>query len=618
MKSGQLPNPSDPWLTRLPDPIPDILSSSVRVCFSIGIVLGIVALLLRFIYSEFYVFPRGWFFLVIILGITGPIVVSMYCRALRQQAPVLSAFDLITTTLWRMVQLLALTSTLLALLETLPKLRGGLSLATLLGFLVSMWSRVASVPDSLGTTSVGLQHIAACIPLIFPWRDTIRAATKAFHFTCELAPLKERRIQRCITLARIYQSQGQHNKAFATLKPASEMLASLLPGTTFKGLLYHRRLLREKIAELQGRPISDDFKRDPFGDGSAPRPVGIQKITSADDFTPQAFHYQPAAQQVQPAVQMASAPPQQQQSDQHGAGQYRDFVDSLRERSEIDWKDIAGLDEVVGEIKAAFAMSLASAPRGVTFDPPRRILLYGPPGTGKTLLSAAVSNSVDAAFYNIKVSDILSKFFGESTRLLSAMFEIAGENTPCVLFFDEIESVCTNRDAGGMDGEERRMISALLAELDGLKSKGKSKALFTIAATNVPWSLDPAILSRFEKQFMVTLPDDVARKRMIAIHVEKQGFTTKVALDELAHFTRGYSGREIRNLCQEAIRLMMLEANPNMLELASQGADVIKRYQMQVLPIRSKHWTPAFKKVRPQTSRESLERYEQWRKKLSD
>jgi SpoVK/Ycf46/Vps4 family AAA+-type ATPase len=184
-----------------------------------------------------------------------------------------------------------------------------------------------------------------------------------------------------------------------------------------------------------------------------------------------------------------------------------------------------------------------------------------------------------------------------------------------VLFFDEIESLCGARDGSGMDGEERRMVSALLAQLDGLKGKSAGSRLFTIAATNLPWQLDPAILSRFEKQFHVPLPDAPARRRILEIHLIERGFAVGAPMDKLVELTRGYSGRELARLCQEAIRLMLAEANPRMDDLADHGQAAMSRYKLKVAPIGPPHLAAAFKRIRPQTDPALLERHRQWQER---
>jgi SpoVK/Ycf46/Vps4 family AAA+-type ATPase len=116
----------------------------------------------------------------------------------------------------------------------------------------------------------------------------------------------------------------------------------------------------------------------------------------------------------------------------------------------------------------------------------------GPPGTGKTLLAAATAGNLEATFFNVKVSSLLSKYFGESTKLISALYSVARRLSPAVIFLDEFESLTPSRGSGE-SGSERRIVSTLLAELDGLQGKDDDSFVMTICATNLPWLLDLAI-----------------------------------------------------------------------------------------------------------------------------
>ena len=156
------------------------------------------------------------------------------------------------------------------------------------------------------------------------------------------------------------------------------------------------------------------------------------------------------------------------------------------------------------------------------------------------------------------------------------------------------------------------MVSGLLTEMDGLQSKSGADSLFTIAATNMPWQLDPAILSRFEKQFYVPLPDTEARARVLEIHLQERGYSCEASMEKIVRHTRGYSGRELKQLCQEAVRLMMSEANPRIGQIVDQGQQALSNYQLKIQSITVANFNQAFKKVRPQTDAALLARYEDW------
>src|SRR5205814_715183 len=161
------------------------------------------------------------------------------------------------------------------------------------------------------------------------------------------------------------------------------------------------------------------------------------------------------------------------------------------------------------------------------------------------------TEGVPSVFYNVKVSSILSKYFGESSKIISELYGTARDTSPSVVFLDEFESLAGQRDASD-SGAERRILSTLLSELDGMDSKGRTDLyVLTIAATNRPWDLDNAVLSRFEKKILIPLPDETTRDRILKIHLQKKGFTTDVPYDELVRLTNGHSGREIERFCKE-------------------------------------------------------------------
>lgn len=292
---------------------------------------------------------------------------------------------------------------------------------------------------------------------------------------------------------------------------------------------------------------------------------------------------------------------------------YESEIAGLIFRSPITWNDIGGLEATKAEIKSAYGMSVAQKPPGVRLRGWRNILFYGPPGTGKTLLAAATSNGLDATFFNVKVSNLLSKYFGESSKLISALYSLAKKMAPSVVFLDEIESISGERGSGD-SGAERRIVSTFLAELDGVTSKADDRYVLTIAATNLPWLLDQAILSRFEKKIYVPLPDQKAREAILRIQIEGAGHKTKVPISQLAELTEGYSGREIERLCAQAIQHMVAEQNPSLIHEVDKGKEAVERYQIQVRPLAKADFDYAFSRILPETDRARLALYAEWEK----
>jgi SpoVK/Ycf46/Vps4 family AAA+-type ATPase len=307
-----------------------------------------------------------------------------------------------------------------------------------------------------------------------------------------------------------------------------------------------------------------------------------------------------------------------------GGGELRSIVTNLVHTSRVTWDDIGGLDETKNEIKFALGMTLAQHPPGISICAWTRILFYGPPGTGKTLLAAATSNAVRSSegvpsvFFNVKVSSILSKYFGESSKILSELYGTARDTSPSVVFLDEFESLAGQRDSSD-SGAERRILSTLLSELDGMDSKGRSDLyVLTIAATNRPWDLDPAVLSRFEKKILIPLPDAATREKILRIHLERKGFATDVSYEDLVRLTEGYSGREIERFCKEVTTGMIEEMNREIPELVDRGLDTVRKHRLRVRPLGRADFEAAARLIHPQTTAEEMRRYYEWKESAEE
>lgn len=294
-------------------------------------------------------------------------------------------------------------------------------------------------------------------------------------------------------------------------------------------------------------------------------------------------------------------------------------VTGLLHHSNVTWDKIGGLEETKREIKYALGVSLAKKPPGLQLATWRNVLFYGPPGTGKTLLAAATSRALKtserehAVFFNVKVSSIMSKYFGESTKIISELYGTARDMSPAVIFLDEFESLCGSRNEGDT-GTERRILSTILSELDGLAEKGRDDIyVLTIAATNRPWDLDPAVLSRFDKKVLIPLPDDRTRRAILDIHLGKKGFTLECDLDDLVALTDGLSGREIESLAKEVTNRMVAEENRIIPDLVDRGLDAVKEHAITVRPLTLQDFERARRLVHPVTTPEQLQRYLDWR-----
>jgi len=268
---------------------------------------------------------------------------------------------------------------------------------------------------------------------------------------------------------------------------------------------------------------------------------------------------------------------------------YESYIRSLMvPRGEKDklpsWEDIGGLEDVKKKLKTYLVLSMIKdRPKAIKGD---NILLYGPPGTGKTLLASAVARSLDATFFNVKISDLMSKYYGETTKILSTLFRVARENAPSIVFIDEVDSILMKR-SGELDEETRRVQSTLLAEMDGLSQKGDDRPVILIGATNLIERIDPAFLrpGRFGIKIEVPLPDYEACREIIKIHTVNSGIEMDEGLvDELAKLcvNRGMSGAEIKGMCMEAVWKMLMEMNPDLEKLANEPKDVIVEYKLRL------------------------------------
>jgi len=298
-------------------------------------------------------------------------------------------------------------------------------------------------------------------------------------------------------------------------------------------------------------------------------------------------------------------------------GELEAQVRQLITSSQVTWENVAGMEETKAAIQGAYFSALAKKPPRVEINGARGILLYGPPGTGKTLLAAATAGSLDATFFNAKASDMLSKWFGESPQKVSALFRVAREEHPAVIFLDEIEALSISREASS-NSANLQVVSTLLAELDGMGFKDESQFVLTIGATNVPWLLDSGILRRFPKRIYVPLPDLPLREAILCLHLQGKGHKSELPLTELAERTIGYSGDEIRQLCNTAVDAMIRRMNPDSLEVVRRGREAVQATTIRVDRIGEDEFALAFDLVKPITNPEIVQRYEKWGQTTKD
>jgi cell division protease FtsH len=253
---------------------------------------------------------------------------------------------------------------------------------------------------------------------------------------------------------------------------------------------------------------------------------------------------------------------------QGGGSRVMNFGKSKAKRMSVDapkitFRDVAGVDEAVQELQEIkeflenpkkFQSLGARIPKGV--------LLYGPPGTGKTLLARAVAGEAGVPFFSISGSDFVEMFVGVGASRVRDLFEQAKQNSPCIIFMDEIDAVGRHRGAGmgGGHDEREQTLNQLLVEMDGFEMKDN---IILIAATNRPDILDPALLrpGRFDRQVVVDRPDRKGRKKILEVHTRGKPLAKAIDLDALAGQTPGFTGADLANLINEAALLTARTGN---------------------------------------------------------
>jgi SpoVK/Ycf46/Vps4 family AAA+-type ATPase len=285
---------------------------------------------------------------------------------------------------------------------------------------------------------------------------------------------------------------------------------------------------------------------------------------------------------------------------------YSRDIAALMRRSNVTWDKIGGLEDAKREIKFAYGLALAKKPDGMKLQGWRKMLFYGPPGTGKTLLAAAASNGLGATFFDVKANQLLSKYFGESSKLISALFEAARSEADegfAVIFIDEAESLCLPRRKGSESSAEWRMLSTIVSELDGLADKGEDRFILTIASANAPWDLDDALLSRFQKRIYVPLPDAPARQAILEIYILKEGHALDCPLEDVVKRSECFSGRDLQRLANQAVEIMVEELNGEIPRCIDAGLEDIEAYKIKTRPLRESDFEAAFQRVRVDVDR---------------
>ncbi|XP_075453205.1 spastin isoform X2 [Ascaphus truei] len=240
--------------------------------------------------------------------------------------------------------------------------------------------------------------------------------------------------------------------------------------------------------------------------------------------------------------------------------------------------------------------------------PARGLLLFGPPGNGKTMLAKAVAAESNSTFFNISAASLTSKYVGEGEKLVRALFSVARELQPSIIFIDEVDSLLCERREGEHDAS-RRLKTEFLIEFDGVQSGGDDRVL-VMGATNRPQELDDAVLRRFTKRVYVALPNDETRLLLLSNLLSKQGDPlTQKELTQLARMADGYSGSDITALAKDAALGPIRELKPEQVKNMSAS---------EVRNIRFSDFVNSLKKIKCSVSPSTLESYIRWNKEFGD
>ena len=268
---------------------------------------------------------------------------------------------------------------------------------------------------------------------------------------------------------------------------------------------------------------------------------------------------------------------------------------------EVTYEDIGGLEDEIQQVREMIELPLKHPEvfQQLGIDAPQGVLLHGPPGTGKTLLAKAVANEADATFMSINGPEIMSKYYGESEKQLREKFEEAQDNSPAIIFIDEIDAIASKRSEVG--GEvERRVVAQLLSLMDGLEER---ENVIVIAATNRVDAVDEALRrgGRFDREIEIGVPNREGRKEIMQIHTRNMPLTDNVDLDEISDKTHGYVGADLQAVAKEAAMARLRRVLPEIDLDEEIPSDV-----MEKLVVDDEDMKDGIRKVQPSAMREVM------------
>ena len=279
----------------------------------------------------------------------------------------------------------------------------------------------------------------------------------------------------------------------------------------------------------------------------------------------------------------------------------------ITEKPDIKWDDVANLQTAKQALREAIIWPIMRPDlfKGAR-TPWKGVLLFGPPGCGKTLLAKAVASECDATFFNVSAASIMSKWLGESERLVKSLFDTARDKQPSIVFMDEVDALTGTRGANKHDSV-RRVKTQLMQAIDGLTSK-KDDRIVIIGATNLPEHVDIAMRRRFEKRIYVQLPETEAREAVFLIHTKDVQLEGIDDFSRLAEWTEGFSGADIALICREAIMAPLRELDEK---------DLLKDSTSEIRAVTLQDFLKSLEKINPSVSPSELLGYEDWQRQFA-
>lgn len=356
---------------------------------------------------------------------------------------------------------------------------------------------------------------------------------------------------------------------------------------------------------LQGPPqaLKRNFFRKPLVAGDLVATTGQQPVTDVPNEVRRMFNA-PAFALTQIRLTVVSTTPKGiVHIDENTEVEMRaEFEEPRDSRAVVNYDDVGGMGDTIQALREMVELPLRY-PELFTrlgVDPPKGVLLHGPPGTGKTRLAQAVANESDADFFIINGPEIMGSGYGESEKRLREVFEEATRSAPAIVFIDEIDSIAPKRDR--VPGEaEKRLVAQLLTLMDGLEARAN---VVVIAATNRPDAIDEALRrpGRFDREIIIGVPDEGARREILAIHTRGMPLGDRVDLKELAKTTYGFVGADIAALAREAA----IEAVRRIMPQIDLDERTIPPEVLENLSVTREDFMEALKRVQPSAMREVM------------